>query len=44
VRRDPGELCRGVAMREFTFHVSLEEIERLGAAGVQWIGHQKPLE
>jgi hypothetical protein len=44
VRRDPGELCCCVAMREFAFDVSIEEIERLGAAGVQRIGHQKPLE
>jgi hypothetical protein len=43
MRRDPGEPCRCVAMREFTFHVSIEEIERLGAAGVAWIGLQKPL-
>jgi hypothetical protein len=44
VRRDSGELCRGVAMRKFAFDVSIEEIERLGAADVKRIGHQKPLE
>jgi len=31
-------------MREFTFDVSIDEIERLGATGVAWIGLQKPFE
>jgi hypothetical protein len=43
MRRDLGVPRRCITMREFTFHVSIQEIERLGASGVQWIGLQKPL-
>ena len=41
--RDSGiALCR-VAVGQFTFHVAIEQLERLSTAGIARIGPQEPL-